>query len=100
MLNNTNKTDITGIMLDNINIFLSGLSLNNFSYNLIEYIENIVEIEVITNPIAGSNAEIMLNSTFESIDALNNYQVHEEHVKVASFVRSVTCNRMCMDYEI
>lgn len=47
MLNNTNKTDITGIMLDNINIFLSGLSLNNFSYNLIEHIENIVEIEVI-----------------------------------------------------
>lgn len=47
MLNYTNKTDITGIMLDNINIFLSGLSLNNFSYNLIEHIENIVEIEVI-----------------------------------------------------
>jgi hypothetical protein len=47
VLNNTNKTDITGIMLDNINIFLSGLSLNNFSYNLIEHIENIVEIEVI-----------------------------------------------------
>ena len=47
MLNNTNKTDITGILLDNINIFLSGLSLNNFSCNLIEHIENIVEIEVI-----------------------------------------------------
>ena len=63
-------------------------------------IPGIVEIEVITNPIAGSNAEIMLNSTFESVDALNNYQIHEEHVKVATFVKSVTCNRMCMDYEL
>ena len=58
------------------------------------------KIEVITKPVAGSNAEIMLNSTFESVEALNNYQVHEEHVKVATFVRSVTCNRMCMDYEV
>ena len=44
--------------------------------------------------------DIMLNSTFESIEALNNYQVHEEHVKIATIVRSITCNRMCMDYEI
>ena len=63
-------------------------------------ISGIIEIEVITKPVAGSNAEIMLNSTFESVEALNNYQVHEEHVKVATFVRSVTCNRMCMDYEV
>ena len=40
----------------------------------------------------------MLNSTFESIEDLNNYQVHEEHIKVAEFVRSITCNRMCMDF--
>ena len=41
----------------------------------------------------------MLNSVFESEEALNNYQVHPEHVKVAAFVRSITCNRMCMDFE-
>lgn len=68
--------------------------------SLKDKIPGIVEIEVITKPIAGSNADIMLNSTFESVEALNNYQVHEEHVKVATFVRSVTCNRMCMDYEL
>lgn len=63
-------------------------------------IPGIVEIEVITKPVAGSNADIMLNSTFESIEALNNYQVHPEHVKVATIVKSVTCNRMCMDFEV
>ena len=76
------------------------LKIKNGLEELKNKIPGIVEIEVITNPIAGSNAEIMLNSTFESVDALNNYQIHEEHVKVATFVRSVTCNRMCMDYEV
>lgn len=76
------------------------LKIKNGLEELKNKIPGIIEIEVITNPIAGSNADIMLNSTFESIDALNNYQIHEEHVKVATFVRSVTCNRMCMDYEL
>ena len=76
------------------------LKIKNGLESLKNKIPGIVEIEVITKPIAGSNAEIMLNSTFESIEALNNYQVHEVHVKVATFVRSVTCNRMCMDYEV
>ncbi|MDO5793392.1 MAG: Dabb family protein [Turicibacter sp.] len=76
------------------------LKIKNGLEELKNKIPGIVEIEVITNPIAGSNAEIILNSTFESVDALNNYQIHEEHVKVATFVKSVTCNRMCMDYEL
>ena len=76
------------------------LKIKNVLEELKNKIPGIVEIEVITNPIAGSNAEIMLNSTFESVDALNNYQINEEHVKVATFVKSVTCNRMCMDYEL
>ena len=63
-------------------------------------IPGIIEIEVITEPVAGSNADIMLNSIFESEEALNNYQIHEEHVKIATFVRSVTCNRMCIDYKV
>ena len=76
------------------------LKIKNGLESLKNKIPGIIEIEVITKPIAGSNAEIMLNSTFESIEELNNYQVHEEHVKVATFVRSVTCNRKSMDYEV
>ena len=76
------------------------LKIKNGLEALKDKISGIIDIEVITKPVAGSNAEIMLNSTFESVEALNNYQVHEEHVKVATFVRSVTCNRMCMDYEV
>ena len=48
------------------------LKIKNGLESLKNKIPGIVEIEVITKPIAGSNAEIMLNSTFESIEALNN----------------------------
>ena len=74
------------------------LKIKNELEGLKDKIPGIIKIEVVTTPIAGSNADIMLNSTFESIEDLNNYQVHEEHFKVAEFVRSITCNRMCMDF--
>lgn len=63
-------------------------------------IPGLISIEVVVNPLQGSNAVIMLDSTFESQEALDGYQIHPEHVKAATFVRSVTCNRMCMDYVI
>lgn len=76
------------------------LIIKNGLEALKDKISGIIDIEVITEPVAGSNADIMLNSTFESAEALANYQIHEEHVKVGVIVRSVTCNRMCMDYEV
>jgi hypothetical protein len=64
-------------------------------------IEGIVCIEVITNHLESSNAEIMLDSTFIDEQALKNYQVHAEHVHCATnIVRPVVCNRMCIDYEL
>ena len=67
---------------------------------LISKVPGIVEIKVNIEPIAGSNASLMLDSTFENLEALEVYQKHEEHIKVATFVRSVVSNRVCMDYEI
>ena len=55
--------------------------------------------EMIGSFIRTGNYPIEANYVFESEEALNNYQVHPEHVKVAAFVRSITCNRMCMDFE-
>jgi hypothetical protein len=41
----------------------------------------------------------MLDSTFINQEALDFYQNHEEHLKVASFVRSIVGSRICVDYE-
>ncbi len=64
-------------------------------------IPRLTEIIVRTEPLASSNADVMLDSTLESEDALKGYQSHPEHVKVAdTYVRPYTEVRMCMDYEL
>ena len=64
-------------------------------------IPGLTEIIVRTKPLASSNADVMLDSTLESEDALKGYQSHPEHVKVAdTYVRPYTEVRMCMDYEL
>jgi len=63
-------------------------------------IPGLIAIHVNSNPLASSNAEIMLDSSFENEEALKGYAVHPEHVKVADGkVRPFTKTRMCMDYE-
>lgn len=66
--------------------------------NLKNLIDGIVSIEVIRDLLPTSTPDIILNSVFIDEKALQGYQVHEEHVKVSSFVGSVTQNRYCIDY--
>ncbi|MBO4980685.1 MAG: Dabb family protein [Lachnospiraceae bacterium] len=64
-----------------------------------EKVPGTVEIKVITNELESSNRDVALISTFETVDALQRYQTSPEHVAAGTYVRSVTCNRACMDYE-
>ena len=64
-------------------------------------IPGLVDIKVNVNGLASSNADAMLDSTFESEEALKGYSVHPAHVAVAnSKVRPFTKTRACLDYEI
>ena len=63
-------------------------------------IPGLLDIRVYTAPLDSSNVDVMLDTTFESTDALKNYAVHPDHVLVAdTFVRPFTAVRSCMDYE-
>ncbi len=63
-------------------------------------IPGLIEIHVNTNGLASSNADVMLDSTFEDEAALKGYSVHPEHVAVANTkVRPYTATRTCMDWE-
>lgn len=63
-------------------------------------VPGLVEIKVNTQGLASSNADVMLDSTFESEAALKGYAVHPAHVEVANTkVRPFTQTRMCLDYE-
>ena len=64
-------------------------------------IPGLTDIKVEAAPLASSNADVMLDSTFENEEALKTYAVHPEHVAVADGrVRPYTKTRICMDFEI
>lgn len=68
---------------------------------LIGKIPGLLEIKVITDGrLETSNADLMLDSSFESFEALKAYAVHPDHVKVADEkVRPFTASRSCLDFE-
>ncbi|MBE7013414.1 MAG: Dabb family protein [Ruminococcaceae bacterium] len=64
-------------------------------------IPGLTDIEVrFDGRLPSSNADIMLDSTFESAEALKGYSSHPEHVLVANTkVRPFTASRACLDFE-
>lgn len=62
-------------------------------------IPGLVDIQVNIDGLASSNADLMLDSTFEDEASLKGYAVHPEHVAVADGkVRPYTAVRSCIDY--
>ena len=62
-------------------------------------IPGLIDIKVVTEGLASSNADLMLDSTFECEDALKAYAVHPQHVAVANGkVRPYTAVRSCLDF--
>lgn len=69
---------------------------------LVGKVPGLVECKVnIDGRLDTSNADVMLDSTLESAEALKEYAVHPEHVAVANGkVRPYTVQRVCLDFEI
>ena len=69
---------------------------------LLGKVPGLIDIKVnIDGRLASSNADLMLDSTLESEEALKGYSKHPAHVVVAdSKVRPYTSVRSCLDYEI
>lgn len=68
---------------------------------LLGKIPGLIDIKVQTEHLPSSNADLMLDSSFESIEALKGYAVHPLHVEVADGkVRPYTAVRSCLDYEV
>ena len=64
-------------------------------------VPGIVEICVQTEALATSNADLMLDSLFESEEALKNYATHPAHVEVANTaVRPYMEQRLCLDFTV
>ncbi len=64
-----------------------------------EQVSGVISLNVVTEPLASSNKDIGLISVFENEEALKNYQVHPAHVAAGSYIKTVTEERTCLDYE-
>ena len=69
---------------------------------LVDQVPGLVECKVnISGRLASSNADVMLDSTLDSPEALKAYAVHPAHVAVANTkVRPYTVQRTCLDFEV
>lgn len=67
---------------------------------LSDMIPNVKSLQVEINHIDSSNRDFMLLVDFTDEEALKAYQVHPEHIKAAAYVKEVTKDRVCFDYEI
>ena len=65
-------------------------------------VPGLVEIKVNCEKVlSSSNADLMLDSTLESAEALKGHAVHPAHVAAADgYVRPYTEVRLCLDYEL
>lgn len=63
-------------------------------------IPGLIDVKVNINGLPSSTVDLMLDTSFESKEALKDYSVHPEHVAVAnSKVRPYTSIRSCLDFE-
>ena len=69
---------------------------------LVGKVPDLIEVKVhIDGRLASSNADVMLDSTLESEEALKGYAQHPDHVAVANTkVRPYTVQRACLDFEV
>ena len=61
-------------------------------------IDGMISLRVIIDSLPTSNADMMLDSAFETAEALAGYQVNPLHLEAAGYVRSVVENRLCLDF--
>ena len=69
---------------------------------LVGKVPGLIDVKVqIDGRLDSSNADVMLDSTLESYDALKAYAKHPAHVAVADTkVRPYTVQRSCLDFEM
>lgn len=64
-------------------------------------IPGLESISVVTKGLSSSNADVMLDSSFASEEALKGYAIHPLHVAVANTdVRPYAEIRLCMDFVV
>lgn len=92
----TLKDEYSGAQMENIK-----LGVKEGLEGLKGQIPGLLDIKVFTNGMKGSNADMMLESSFVDEASLRGYSEHPLHVAVANEkVRPFTATRTCLDFEV
>ncbi len=68
---------------------------------LVGKVPGLLEMHIQIDNLETSNGDMMMDSTFESFEALKGYSKHPEHVHVAeTYIRPYIETRLCIDYEL
>lgn len=78
----------------------AGVKMKSLLEPIRELVPGAAVIRVECRALPTGNREVALISEFDSAEALAAYQCHPAHVAAGAYVRSVTCDRACMDYEM
>ncbi len=74
--------------------------IKNGLEGLKDKIPGLIDIKVYIDGLSSSAVDLMLDSSFESEEALKNYSVNPSHVHIAdTYVRPFTSKRSCLDFE-
>ena len=66
---------------------------------LASVVPGIISLRVEIDALPTGNRDVMLDSLFESAEALAAYQVHPGHLRVGAYVGAVLRNRACFDFD-
>ncbi|MFA9391852.1 MAG: Dabb family protein [Prolixibacteraceae bacterium] len=80
------------------------VALNHLANQLLELRSLIPELKFIevgkNYQLNAASFDLCLISHFETIDDLNVYQSHPEHLKVGDYVKTISTERAAVDFEI
>jgi hypothetical protein len=68
--------------------------------SLVGVVGDIRSLHTGTDVAGGGNWDVALVADFDDLEAVERYQVHPEHQKVAGFIRSIVAARSCVDLEV
>ena len=79
----------------------TAINIKSALEGLVGKIDGLTKMEIIIDKLPSSSGDIMMDSEFESNDALMAYQQHPLHVEIANgIVRPSVSARLSLDYEV
>lgn len=76
----------------------AGQKMKEILEPLKDQIPGVLSLKMVIQPLESSTKDVALIGEYESEEALKGYAVHPLHVEAGTYIKTVTCNRECLDF--